>query len=102
MKKFTPLFLLTLLIATLSYVNVSAETVTINHLDHGKSVPLEATVHDPVVVDQDDYEAFDYGLYLDLEYGLTENLDIGVHNTWEVNRQELTSLVGATYRFGRK
>jgi len=46
---------------------------------------------------EENYEQFDYGMYLDLVIYETKdkNIEIGIKNTWEVNRDEYTSLLGA-------
>ena len=50
----------------------------------------------------DHYEKYDYGLFLDLLYGINENVDVGVKTTWEVQRNEFTGLLGAIIKFGPK
>ena len=50
----------------------------------------------------DHYEKYDYGLFLDLLYGINKNVDVGIKSTWEVNRNEFTGLVGAIIKFGPK
>jgi len=46
---------------------------------------------------EDRYEQFDYGTYLDLVLYQTadKNVEIGIKNSWEVQRNEITSLLGA-------
>jgi len=83
----------------------AAETVTTQYFDKDTNLwfdksetrKLDVTVHDPVVVDDDDREAFDYGTFLDLVLYETKDKKIQIvnKNTWEVNRKEITSLVGA-------
>jgi len=50
-----------------------------------------------VIENDSNYEQFDYGLYLDLTFYQTEdkNIEIGIKNSWEVDRDEFTSLLGA-------
>jgi hypothetical protein len=48
------------------------------------------------------YEKYDYGAFLDIMYGLTDDIDVGVKTTWEVQREEATALVGAVIKFGKK
>lgn len=90
-------FILSIALLAFLAVPAFAETVTIQHKDHGNDKPLTATVHDKT---EDLHESFDYGAYLDLVLWESKdgNFTIGNKNTWEVNRKEITSLVGATIK----
>ena len=102
MKK---VLLIAALVSMMFVAPVFAETVTTQYFDKDTNLiwnksevrNLDVTVHDPVVVDDDDREAFDYGTFLDLVLYETKDKKVQLinKNTWEVNRNEITSLVGA-------
>ena len=48
-------------------------------------------------------EVFDYGAYVHLILweGMDGNVEIGNWNTWEINRGEITSLVGVKFYLNR-
>lgn len=49
-----------------------------------------------------DYEYFDYGAHVNLEYGLEKWLTLDLHNSYFHKTQELRSTVGVTFKFGKK
>ena len=50
----------------------------------------------------ENYEKYDYGAFLDVLYGLNENVDVGIKTTYEHKRNEYTGLIGAVIKFGPK
>ena len=66
------------------------------------STPLAGVMNTCQDVDPN-YEAFDYGTYLDLILweGSTKGYEIGIHSTYEVERKESTVLLGAKIYLNR-
>ena len=49
-----------------------------------------------------DYEKFDYGNHVNLEYGLKKWLTLDSHNSYLHKTKEFRSTVGVTFKFGKK
>ena len=77
----------------------AAETVQVLDRHYGHTHMRDVTVHDPVIVPDhvENYEKFDIGAFLDLVLFETKdkNIEIISRNTWELNRDQYTSLIGA-------